>query len=62
MILQAEDFPLKAIGSLIYARRYSSPVLTACDDALAGVIAAALNMQARSERPDLIFTDWLTIQ
>lgn len=59
MHLKVEDFPLTAIGPLIYARSWSSPVLTACDDQLAGIICAALNAQAERERPGQVGGPWL---
>lgn len=43
MKLQSDDFPLMAIGNRIYARRQSSPILTATDDDMAAEIAMRLN-------------------
>lgn len=59
MLLEIEDFPLTAIGPLIYARRYSSPVLTACDDQVALTVTESLNALAKRERPGEVGPSWL---
>jgi len=48
MKLKASDFPLIAIGPLIYSRNQSSPILTAWDDELAAEIAHRLNRDDQS--------------
>jgi hypothetical protein len=41
--LTPEDFPLRAIGALVYAKTQSSPILTAPSDAIAADICDRLN-------------------
>ena len=43
MTLQPDDFPLCSVGPLIYARRQSSPILSANNDEMAANIAFRLN-------------------
>jgi hypothetical protein len=59
MYLTVEDFPLTALGPLIYARRFSSPVLTACNDAVALVVCQSLNALAVEQRPGEVGGPWL---
>lgn len=62
MRLLPEDFPLKAIGPLIYGRTQSDPVMTAASPGIAAQIVPVLNGQAKVDRPDLIFDpNWLRI-
>jgi hypothetical protein len=43
MPLTIDDFPLKAVGPLIYAKTLSSPVLTATDPTVAELAVKFLN-------------------
>lgn len=58
--LNADAFPLKAIGTLIYSRNQSSPVLTACTPKMAEQTVAFLNdyaalkMKAERDGPTLV--------
>lgn len=44
MNLKPEDFPLQAIGALIYRRTESSPMITAADERLAADLVERLAM------------------
>ena len=41
--LTPADFPLRAIGALVYAKTQSSPILTAASDAIAADLCHRLN-------------------
>lgn len=43
MMLKPDDFPLRALGTSIYARNWSSPVLTAADPVIADQVTGMLN-------------------
>lgn len=43
MKLSPDDYPLRAVGPLVYARTRSSPIITAVDDQLASDICHELN-------------------
>lgn len=60
-MLTIADFPLTAIGTLIYARTQSSPVLTASTPAIARQVIDSLNNTAREERPGEVGAPWLTV-
>lgn len=60
--LTEDDFPLREIGTLIYARTQSSPVLTAATPEMASQIVGTLNTRATEERPDIDNRNWLVIQ
>lgn len=62
MMLTAADFPLRNIGTLIYGRVQSSPVLTAATPAMAAQVTLVLNAKASDEKPDLDMRNWLVIQ
>ena len=61
MILTVHDFPLTAIGTLIFARTQSSPVLTASTPAIARQVVDSLNNAAGEERPGEVGKPWLTV-
>lgn len=47
MKLTDDDFPVKAIGPLVYARTWSSPIATCTDDEMAADVAERLNTSSR---------------
>ncbi len=49
MKIVPDDFPLTAMGNLIYGRMQSSPLLTAADDQIASITVALMN-EAYSNR------------
>jgi hypothetical protein len=56
--LTSSDFPLYSVGSLVYAKMQSSPILTAMDDQMAANIVTRLN---HHEMP-LVNTDFADIE
>lgn len=61
MMLTVEDFPLKALGALVYARTRSSPVFTAMTPEMARQLVTVMNGRAVDERPYANFKEWLVI-
>lgn len=58
-MIRPDDFPLIALGPLIYGRTKSSPILTCDDDTTARQIIGVLNTQADMEIMAMPAADWL---